>query len=77
MAFTSSLMHPNEQRWAQIEKEALAIGVVCEKWYLWLCGKRVTVHTDHQPLETIFKKTISKGPKKTTKTDNEITAVFC
>ena len=38
VAFTSCLMHPNEQRWAQIEKEALAICVACEKWYLWLYG---------------------------------------
>ena len=77
VAFTSCLMRPNEQRWTQIEKEALALCVACEKWYLWLYGKRITVHTDHQPLETIFKKNIRKGPKKTTKTDNEITAVFC
>ena len=54
MAFTSCLMHLNEQRWAQKEKEALAFCAVCEKWYLWPYGKSVTVHTDHQPIETIF-----------------------
>jgi hypothetical protein len=57
-------MRPNEILWAQIEKETLAICAACEKWDLWLYGKQITVHTDHQALETIFKKTPSKAPKR-------------
>ena len=38
--------------------------VTCmNKWHQYLYGKRdITVHTDHQPLETIFKKSLSKAP---------------
>ena len=64
VAYTSSTMRPNEVLWAQIEKETLAIYVACEKWDLWLYGKQITIHTDHQPLETIFKKPLSKAPRR-------------
>jgi hypothetical protein len=64
VAFTSSTMRPNEILWAQIEKETLAICAACEKWDLWLYGRQITVHTDHQPLETIFKKTLSNAPRR-------------
>ena len=64
VAYTSSTMRPNEILWAQIEKETLAICAACEKWDLWLYGKKVTIHTDHQPLETIFKKPLAKAPKR-------------
>jgi hypothetical protein len=57
-------MRSNEILWAQIEKETLAICAACEKWDLWLYGKQITVHTDHQPLETIFKKPLSKAPRR-------------
>lgn len=57
-------MRPNEQNWAQIEKECLAIVAACDKWDLWLYGMEVTVHTDHQPLETIFKKPLSTASRR-------------
>ena len=28
------------------------------------CNKNITVHTDHQPLETIFKKPVNKAPAR-------------
>jgi hypothetical protein len=64
VAFCSSTMRPNEVNWAQIEKETLAICAACEKWDLWLYGKSITVHTDHQPLETIFKRPLAKAPRR-------------
>ena len=64
VAFTSCTMKPNEKNWAQIEKETLAICAACEKWDLWLYGKHITIHTDHQPLETIFKKPLAKAPRR-------------
>ncbi len=57
-------MRPNEMLWAQIENETLAICAACEKWDLWLYGKQITIHTDHQPLKTIFKKPLSKAPRR-------------
>ena len=64
VAYMSCQLKPNEVQWAQIEKEALAICAACTKWDLWLYGKRVTVHSDHQALETIFKKPLAKAPKR-------------
>ena len=64
VAYMSCQLKPNEVQWAQIEKEALAICAACTKWDLWLYGKAVTVHSDHQALETIFKKPLAKAPKR-------------
>jgi transposase InsO family protein len=64
VAFSSGTMRPNEVNWAQIEKETLAICAACEKWDLWLYGKAITIHTDHQPLEIIFKKPLAKAPRR-------------
>jgi hypothetical protein len=64
VAFTSCRMRPNEENWAQIEKECLAIVSACDKWDLWLYGLDLEVHTDHQPLETIFKKPLQAAPRR-------------
>ncbi len=64
VAFTSCQMRPNEEAWAQIEKECLAIVSACDKWDQWIYGLTVTIHTDHQPLETIFKKPLSSAPRR-------------
>ena len=46
VAFTSSQMRPNEEAWAQIEKECLAIVSACDKWDQWIYGLTVvTVFT--------------------------------
>lgn len=43
---------PTEQRYAQIEKEYLAIVEAFNEFDKWLLGKsKITVHTDHQSLE--------------------------
>ena len=65
MAFTSSTLSATEVNYAPIEKECLAIKVACTKFYQYLYGKQdVVVHSDHQPLETIFKKPLSKAPRR-------------
>ena len=65
VAFTSSTLSAAEVNYAPIEKECLAINVGCTKFYQYLYGKKdVIVHSDHQPLETIFKKPLSKAPKR-------------
>ena len=49
----------------QIEKECPAIVTCMSKWHQYLYGKgNITVHTDHQPLETIFNKPLSKTPRR-------------
>jgi len=64
VAFTSCKMRPNEEKWAQIEKECLAIVAACDKWDLWIYGQRITVHSDHLPLQTIFKKPLRSAPRR-------------
>ena len=64
VAYTSCKLRPNEELWAQIEKECLAIVSACDKWDLWIYGREVNVQTDHQPLETIFKKPLHSAPRR-------------
>ena len=64
-AFNSSTLSATEINYSPIEKECLAIKVACTKFYQHLYGKQdVVVHSDHQPLETIFKKPLSSAPKR-------------
>ena len=61
VAFTSNSLSSTEQRYSQIEKECLAICNTFGKFDHWLFGKSdITVHTDHQPLETIYKKPLHR-----------------
>ena len=54
-----------EQRYAQIEKETLAIVHAFQKFDQLLFGKSdVTVHTDHKPLEVIFNRPLSSAPRR-------------
>lgn len=43
-------MTSSEQRYAQIEKEALAITWACEKFSNYIIGKDIDIETDHKPL---------------------------
>ena len=65
IAYASRALTPTEQRYAQIEKEALAIVFGCTKFHKMLYGKAdVTVESDHKPLETIWKKPIHAAPMR-------------
>ena len=65
VCFTSYKLNNTEKNYAQIEKECLAIVSCMDKWHRYLYGKHhIMVHTDHQPLETIFKKPLSKAPRR-------------
>ena len=50
VAFASRSMSETECRYAQIEKEALAITWACEKFSHYLLGLRFVIETDHKPL---------------------------
>ena len=50
VAYASRAMTPTEQRYAQIEKEALAITWACDRFADYLLGLRFHVETDHKPL---------------------------
>ena len=50
VAYASRSMTDTELRYAQIEKEALAITWSCEKFSDYILGKTITIETDHKPL---------------------------
>ena len=56
IAFASRALSETEQRYAQIEKEALAICWAAEKFYYYLAGRKFQVETDHKPLISILSK---------------------
>lgn len=65
VAYTSCSLTETEKRYSQIEKECLAICNAFSKFDQWLYGKHsIEVHTDHKPLETIFKKPLNKAPAR-------------
>ena len=64
VAFASRVLAANEQKWAQIEKELLAIVFACTKFHDYILGKEVIIESDHKPLETIFKKQLEKAPAR-------------
>jgi len=55
-----------ETRYAQIEKELLAILFACTKFDHYIYGRSdvVKIETDHKPLETIFKKQLCDAPTR-------------
>lgn len=64
VAYVSRALNKSEINYAQIEKEALAIKFACNKFHQYIYGKNVTIHTDHKPLEMIFKKPIFSAPPR-------------
>ena len=58
IAYASRSLTETEKRYAQIEKELLALFYACTKFDQYIFGRHVNAETDHQPLVTIMKKTI-------------------
>lgn len=64
VAYASRALTDVEQRYAQIEKEMLAMVFSLEKFNQYTYGRDVIVYTDHKPLESILKKPLIKAPKR-------------
>lgn len=62
VAYASRVMSDAETRYAQIEKEMLAISFACEHFHQYIFGQVVEVETDHKPLVSIFKKSLNDCP---------------
>ena len=63
IAYASRALTDPETRYAQIEKELLAVVYGMEKFHTYTYGRRVTVESDHKPLEVIVKKPLHLAPK--------------
>lgn len=57
--FVSRALTDAESRYAQIEKELLAIVFACIKFHQYIYGRPVVVQSDHKPLESVFQKSVA------------------
>ena len=64
IAYASRALQPFEQRHAQIEKEVLSVVFGTERFHEYLYGRHFTVYNDHQPLKSIFSKSIVDCPPR-------------
>ena len=64
VAYASRSMTETEARYTQIEKEMLAIVFAVERFEQCVYGQPVKVESDHKPLESIFKKSLTSAPKR-------------
>lgn len=64
VAYGSRALSDAQRRYAQIEKELLAIVYGCEKFHQYVYGKDILVESDHKPLEAIFKKALYQAPSR-------------
>lgn len=61
VAYASRALTETETRYAQIERELLAIVYACEKFSHYIYGSKTLVYTDHKPLESVLLKPLYKS----------------
>ncbi|CAB3981992.1 retrotransposon-like family member retr-1 [Paramuricea clavata] len=64
VAYTSRSLTETESRYAQIEKELLAVQFSLDRFHQYVYGKEVIVESDHKPLEMIAKKSLALAPPR-------------
>lgn len=64
VAFASKSLTDVEQRYANIEREMLAVVVGCERFHTYVYGKHFIVESDHKPLEMIALKNLGAAPPR-------------
>ncbi len=64
IAYSSKALSPVEQRYSQMEREALAIVTSIEHFHLYLFGKSFTLISDNNPLVSIFNNPKDKQPMR-------------
>ena len=63
--YVSRVLTETEQRYSNIERELLAIVFALERLNHYTFGRTITVQSDHQPLQSIWKKSIvSASPRQ-------------
>jgi len=64
IAYTSKTLTETERRYAQSEKEMLAIVFSLEKFHQYTYGRHVKIQSDHKPLEFILQKPLACAPRR-------------
>lgn len=65
VACASRALTPTEQRYAQIEKEALALTWACDRFHDYILGLKFRLETDHKPLIPLLgSKSLSELPPR-------------
>ena len=64
IAFASKSLTDAETRYANIERELLAIVFACLRFNTYLQGRQFTVESDHKPLEMIHLKALGNAPTR-------------
>ena len=75
VVYASRAMTEAEQRYAQIEKELLAITFACERFHQHIYGQELEVETDHKPLILLFTKSLSDCPPANPEIDDQIATI--
>ena len=64
IAYASRALTATQQKYAQIEKETLAILYGLQKFHQFIYGRHVTMESDHKPLEYILNKPLHLAPPR-------------
>ena len=75
IAYTSRALTETERRYAQIEKEMLAIVFSLEKFHQYTYGRHVKIQSDHKPLEFHLTEASRVCAKTTTRYDVEASKI--
>ena len=59
IAFFSTKFTNTQRNWSTIEREAYAVLTAVQKYRHWICGSKVIIHSDHNPLTFL----VSAAPK--------------
>ena len=64
IAFASETLTDTESRYANIERELLAVVYGCERFHTYLFGRSFVAESDHKPLESIQMKNLVSAPPR-------------
>ena len=64
VAFASKRLTDTKSRYANIERELLAVVFGCERVHTYVYGKEFQIESDHKPLENIQNKNIAQAPPR-------------